>query len=268
MRFWQTVVALGLILSAGLGLVVMSGGARGLFAPHLQAELVVQAFPLPPDMGVDPGRVAEFMARELQQRFEDDVAIRLMLPSEDAEKVRDIVLPRLMNTVAVQAMMSEIPELDALLDLGSFREAVRGQISSSTDATDVALTVPGALLATVDGEVVDIVTTSTGMTALSLGDMTAGESHQVVLWLDASAASQDLGRTILLGADGERGRVLLSGERDWFGADVEALRWGRWLIGGVLSVVLVFGLASVLLPILSARQARQRAPQAAAKAQS
>jgi len=209
MRFWQTVVALGLILSAGLGLVVMSGGARGLFAPHLQAELVVQAFPLPPDMGVDPGRVAEFMARELQQRFEDDVAIRLMLPSEDAEKVRDIVLPRLMNTVAVQAMMSEIPELDALLDLGSFREAVRGQISSSTDATDVALTVPGALLATVDGEVVDIVTTSTGMTALSLGDMTAGESHQVVLWLDESAASQDLGRTILLGADGERGRVLV-----------------------------------------------------------
>ncbi len=260
MRFWQTVVALGLIVSAGLGLLVMSGGARSLWAPHLQAQLVVQDFPLPPDMGVDPTRVAEFMAAELQSRMEDDVAIRLMLPEEDSEKVRDIVLPRLMNSVAVQAMMSEIPELDALLDLGSFRESVSGVVSSDAATTDVALTVPGARLATVDGEIVEITTTSTGMTALELGDMAAGQSHQVILWLDERASAHDLGRSILLGGDRERGRVLLSGDRGWFGADVEALRWGRWVIGGVLSAVLVFGLASVMLPILVLRQARRRQP--------
>ena len=129
MRFWQVLVASALILSAGLGLLIMSGGARGLLAPSLQADLAVQDFPLPPDMGVDPTRVAAFMAGELQQRLEGDVAIRLTLTGEAAQKVRDIVLPRLMNVVAVQAMMSDIPELSALLDLGSFRRTVSGEVS-------------------------------------------------------------------------------------------------------------------------------------------
>jgi hypothetical protein len=259
MRFWQFLVAAGLILSSGLGLLIMSGHARGFFAPHLQAELVVQDFPLPPDMGVDPARVAEFMASELQQRIEDDVAIRLSLPDGGVEKVRDIVLPRLMNVVAVQSMMDGIPELSALLDLRSFRQTVSGHVASAGAAADVALTVPGAVLAMVDGTMVEITTTSTGMTALGLGAMEAGQSRQVVLWLDGSAATLDLGRSIKLGAaDGLRGRVLLSGSHGWFGADVEALRWGRWLIGGVLGAVLVFGLASLVLPLLGRGQDRRR----------
>ncbi|MBW7921881.1 MAG: hypothetical protein H3C51_07250 [Rubellimicrobium sp.] len=265
MRFWQAVVASGLILSAGLGLLVMSGTARGLAAPDLQAQLVVQDFPLPPDMGVDPARVADFMAAKLQQRLEDDVAIRLMLPEDPLQKVRDIVLPRLMNVVAVQAMMSEIPELDALLGLGSFRQTVSGEIDSREPAADVALTVPGALLATVDGAVVGIVTTSTGLTALNLGDMAAGQSHHVVVWRADSAAVPDLRRAILLGAaDGQRGRVLLGGDRGWFGADIEVLRWGRWIIGSLLVAVLVFGLAAVMLPLLVTRQTRRRRPGTAA----
>lgn len=257
MRFWQVLVALGLILSSGIGLLIMSGNARTLMAPPLQAELVVQDFPLPPDMGVDPTVVADFMARELQQRLGEDVAIRLTVPEGSLDKVRDIVLPRLMNVVAVQSMMEDIPELSALLDLGTFRQTVSGNVLSSEHATDVALTVPGALLASVDGARVEITSTSTGMTALELGEMAAGQSHHVVLWLDESAAALDLGTTILLGAaDGQRGRVLLSGDRGWFGADVEALRWGRWVIGGVLAMVMVYGLASLALPIIGSRKAR------------
>ena len=258
MRFWQILVALGLILSAGLGLLIMSGNARGLLAPRLQAELVVQDFPLPPNMGVDPAHVADFMSGELQQRLEDDVAIRLMMPDGSMEKVRDIVLPRLMNVVAVESMMDDIPELNALLDLGSFRQTVSGKVYSSGPASNVALTVPGALLASVDGALADITTTSTGMTALVLGDMAAGQSYHVVLWLNESANALDLGRSVRLGAaEGQRGRVLLSGSRGWFGADVEALRWARWVIGGVLGAVLVFGLATLVLPIMSGRKARR-----------
>jgi hypothetical protein len=259
MRFWQVLVASGLIISSGLGLLIMSGHARALLAPALQAELVVQEFPLPPDMGVDPARVAEFMAIELQGRLEDDIAIRLMLEGDALDRVRDIVLPRLMNVVAVQTMMDGIPELSALLDLGSFRRTVSGEVHSSGPAPDVALTVPGALLASVDGALVGITTTSTGLTALELGPMAAGDRRQVVLWLDDSAGTGDLGRSIRLGAaDGQRGRVLLSGARGWFGADVEALRWGRWVIGGVLAGVLVFGLASLLLPLIGGGPLRQR----------
>lgn len=268
MRFWQVMVASGLIVSSGLGLLVMSGNARALLAPGLQAELVVQDFPLPPDMGVDPVEVADFMARELQGRLRDDVAIRLTLPEELLQRVNDIVLPRLMNVVAVQEMMQGIPELRALLELGSFRRTVSGQVQSRDEVADVALTVPGAVLATADGAIVDITTTSTGMTALELGDMAPGQTLQVVLWLDDSAGLQDLGRSILLGAtDGQRGRVLLGGDRGWFGADVEVLRWGRWVIGGVLASALVFGLASLVLPILGLGTARRRRPEGQATGQ-
>jgi hypothetical protein len=259
MRIWQFLVTLCLILSAGLGLLIMSGNARGLLAPSLQAELYVQDFPLPPDMGVDPTQVAAFMANELQERMDDDIAIRLTMDANVARQVRDIVLPRLMNVVAVQVMMRGVPELSALLDLGSFRRTVIGTVYSTDAAANVALTVPGALLATVDGIRVELTTTSTGMKALELGALEAGQSHDIVLWLDESSTDADLGRSILLGAtEGQRGRVLLWGDRSWFGADVEALRWGRWIVGGVLAAVFVFGLASAMLAILSNRNARRR----------
>lgn len=259
MRFWQTLVASGLILSSGAGLLIMSGQARVMFAPDLRADLVVQDFPMPPGMGVDPTRIADFMSRELQERLEEDVAIRLTLPADDMNRVRDIVLPRLMNVVAVQSMLDGIPELSALLDLGSFQRTVSGTVHSAGAAQDVALTVPGARAAAVDGVTAAVTVTSTGMPALELGDMAPGESRVVTLWLDDSAAGVDLGRTVLLGAaEGERGRVLLNGARGWFGADVESLRWGRWLIGGVLASVLIFGVASIVVPLLSARAARGR----------
>ncbi len=262
MRVWHILVSLGLVLSSALGLLVMSGDARDLLAPPLRAELNLQEFPLPPDMGVNPTRVAAFMSEELQQRLDDDIAIRLALKPDIVKKVKDIVLPRLMNVVVVQAMMREIPELSALLDLGSFHRTISGSITSADAAEDVALTVPGALLAAVDGTKVKVTTTSTGMPALELGAMTAGQRHQVTLWLDGSTTDVDLGQTILLGAaDGQRGRVLLWGEQGWFGADVEAMRWSRWLIGANLGLVLVFGLASLILPILTRRQDRvRRAP--------
>jgi hypothetical protein len=259
MRAWHILVAFGLIASSALGLLVMAGGARELLSPPLQAELTVQEFPVPPDMGVDPTRVATFMADQLQQRLEDDVAIRMTLKPDVVKKVKEIVLPRLMNVVVVQAMMHDIPELSSLLDLGSFRRTLSGTVTSANAADDVALTVPGALLADVDGKKVKVTTTSTGLTALELGPMTAGQSHQVTLWLDDSATGIDLGESIWLGAAGEQhGRVLLRGDQGWFGADVEALRWARWLIGADLGAVLAFGLASLILPFLIRRQDRVR----------
>ena len=259
MRFWYVLVALGLICSSALGIAVMAGGARDLFSPPLQAELALQEFPVPPEMGVDPERVATFMAAQLQRRLDDDVAIRMTLKPDVVKKVKEIVLPRLLNVVAVRAMLSDIPELSALLDLASFRRAVTGTITSATAAADVAITVPGALLAAVDGKKVKVTTTSTGLAALELGDMTAGQSHQVTLWLDESAVGVDIGESILLGAaNGQRGRVLLWGDHGWFGADVEALRWSRWLIGADLAAILAFGLACLILPVLSRRQSRPR----------
>ena len=255
MRFWNILIALCLILSAGLGLVVLAGGARGLLAPALQAELVVQDFPIPQGFGLDPERVAGFMADELGNRLKDDLAIRITLKADVLKKVREIVLPRLMNVVAVNAMMHDIPELSAILDIAAFKRTVQGTIRSAKDVQDVALTAPGALLAEVDGKKIKVITTSTGLQALTLGDMKAGESHQIIVWMDATSVGVDMGRNVKLGAaDGQRGRVLLSGDQGWFGADVESLRWSRGLIGALLAGVLLFGLLSLMLPILTRRQ--------------
>ena len=255
MRFWNILIALCLILSAGLGLVVLAGGARGLLAPALQAELVVQDFPIPQGFGLDPERVAGFMADELGNRLKDDLAIRITLKADVLKKVRDIVLPRLMNVVAVNSMMHDIPELSAILDIAAFKRTVQGTIRSAKDAHDVALTAPGALFAEVDGKKIKVITTSTGLQALTLGDMKAGESHRIIVWMDATSVGVDMGRNVKLGAaDGQRGRVLLSGDQGWFGADVESLRWSRGLIGALLAGVLLFGLLSLMLPILTRRQ--------------
>lgn len=251
MRFWHLLFSLALTLAAGIGLIVLAGQGKALFAPSLQAELTVQDFIVPSGFGLDPEGVAGFMTDELRQRLADDVGIRMSLKPDVMKKVKDIVLPRLMNVVAVQSMMREIPELSAILDIGSFRRTVRGTVHSAVAAQDVALTVPGALLAEVDGKKIRLTPTSTGITALELGAMTAGQGREVTLWLYDSARSDDLGRLIKLGAaGGQRGQVLLWGAHGWFGADMEALRWSRWLIGGLLAGVALFGLAGLLLPFL------------------
>lgn len=259
MRVWNLLLSVGLILSAGLGLLVLSGGARSIGAPPLEARLVVQEYPVPEGFGIDPERVANFMLDQLIRRLDQDVALRLTLKGDTKKKVEELVLPRLMNVVAVQAMMHEIPELAAVLDLGAVRRTVTGVISTDTVARDVALTVPGALMAEVDGEKVGVTTTSTGMTALSLGDMAPGQVHSVRIWLGEASVGSDLGRTIRIGADKRaRGRVLLWGAQGWFGADLEALRWSRWLVGAILGGTLLFGLTSLILPLLTSYQARGR----------
>jgi hypothetical protein len=262
MRLWNFLLSVSLIATAGLGLLVLSGGARGLAAPPLEARLVVQDFPVPDGFGIDPDRVAGFMADQLRQRLDNDLGIRLKLKANVIKTVKEFALPRLMNVVVVKAMIRDIPELSAVLDLGAFRRTVTGQISTTAAVQDVALTVSGALLAEVNGKKVKVTTTSTGMTALALGDMAPGQVHQVTIWLGESALGNDLGRTIRVGANtGARGRVLLWGAQGWFGADLEALRWSRWLVGAVLGGTLLFGLASLILPLLTGRQAGARRDQ-------
>ena len=254
MRFWPVLLSLCLILSAGLGLSVLSGQARGLFAPALQAELTVQDFPVPNGFGVDPDRVAGFMSDQLKRRMDEDIAMRLTLKPDVMKKVKDIVLPRLMSVTVVQSMMHDIPELSAMLDIGTFRRSLTGTIRSGTAAEDVALSVPGAMLAEVDGAKAPVVTASTGMQVIELGTMTPGQSHQVTVWMNDTSLKVDLGRTVFLGAsDGQRGRVLLWGTHGWFGADLEPLRWARWLVGAILAGALLVGLAGLGLTLARRR---------------
>ena len=254
MRFWNILLSMCIISGAGLGLFVLSGSAKSLGAPALEARLVVQDFPVPNGFGIEPNRVAEFMARKLNKRIDDDLGIRLTLERDVIKQMKEFAMPRLMNVVVVKSMMRDIPELSAVLDLGAFRRTVTGQISTATDLKDVALTVPGALLAEVNGEKVKITKTSTGMTALALGNMSPGQVHQVTVWLGEASVGSEFGKSIRIGAEkGMRGRVLLWGDQGWFGADLEALRWSRWLVGAILGGVFLFGVVSLLFFVLRNR---------------
>ncbi len=132
---------------------------------------------------------------------------------------KDVVLPRILNVVAVQNMMRDIPELSAILDITAFHRTLSGTVSSATAVADVALTAPGTLLAEEDGTKVKVTQTFTGLQALELGSMSARQQHQVTLWLNDTAAPGMKGKLVKLGAaDGQHGRVLIWGDQDWFGA--------------------------------------------------
>ncbi len=252
MRFWNILLSISIIAAAGLGLFVLSGSAKNLSATSLEARLFVQDFPVPKNFGIEPNSVAEFMADKLKKRIDEDLGIRLTLKADVVKQMKEIAMPRLMNVVVVKAMIRDIPELSAIVDLGAFRRSVTGQVSTTVPVQDVAITVPGALLAEVNGEKVKVTTTSTGMTALALGNMSKGQVHEVTIWLGENSLGIDLSKSIRIGADeGMRGRVLLWGNQGWFGADLEVLRWARWLVGAILGSTLLFGVVSLIFPILN-----------------
>ena len=126
MRLWSLLLSVSLMVTSGLGLLVLSGSAISLIAPPLEARLVVQNFPMPNDFGIDPDRVAHFMVEKLDQRMDDDIGIRLSLKAEVIKSIKELALPRLMNAVVVKAMMREIPELSAILDLGALQQGPLG----------------------------------------------------------------------------------------------------------------------------------------------
>ena len=242
---------------AGIGLLAVSGSAKRIAPPTLEAHLVVQEFLVPTDFGIEPEQVADFLADKLSQRIDDDLGIRLTLKADVVKQVKEFALPRLMNVVVVRAMMRDIPELSTILTLGNYRQTVKGHVFASKNLTGVALTLPNALLAEVNGEKVQITETSTGMTALELGDIASGQMYQVTVWLGEDSLKYDLGRTIRIGdKNGARGRVLLWGSQGWFGADLEALRWSRWLVGTILAGTLIVGIAGLILTIKSIRRTR------------
>ena len=170
-----------------------------------------------------------------------------------------------MNVVVVRAMIREVKPLHDLLAVGAFRRAAQIVVTNAgAAAADVALTLPGAVLAEVDGATVPVLITDTGLTAVALGDMAAGEVRALTVWLGADAVGIDLGDSTRIGATGRRGQVLLTGQGGWAGADLESLAWARWIVNAVLLGALVFGVAGLLLPYFDRR--RQRSSRAAGSA--
>ncbi len=237
----------------------MAGGARGVPGADLRAEVQVTDYPLPAGFGIEPELVAEFLSASLRKRAGEDIALRFSLGTEGLKRLQEIALPRLMNVVVVRSMIRDVKPLNDLLAVGDFRRAAQIVVTNAgAAATDVALTLPGAVLAEAGGATVPVLTTDTGLTAIALGDMAAGEVRALTVWLGADAVGLDLGDSTRIGATGRRGQVLLTGQGGWAGTGLEALPWARWTVNAVLLGVFVFGVAGLLLPFFARRNRRSR----------
>ena len=88
----------------------------------------------------------------------------------------------------VREMIRDIPPLAKILSVAEFKFTGRIKVTNRGAArNDVALTLPGALLAEADSGTVEITTTSSGLTALTLGDMAADEERVLRVWLGQAA---------------------------------------------------------------------------------
>lgn len=243
------------------GILAMTGTLRYLTSPELSAEVHVTDYPLPKGFGLEPQIVADFLVVELTNRATDDIALRLALGTDGQRKLIDIAIPRLVNSVVVRDMIANIEPLKNVLSVGEFDAAARIVVRNSGAArTGVALTLPGAVLVEAQTGTAAIKTTSTGLTALDLGDIAAEETRVLQVWLAQTAGVEGSGfaSQVMLGdAGGAVGRVWIYGQGAWQGADLQAIPLARWAVGAVLVVVLVTSLLTLLIVVLGRRKGRR-----------
>lgn len=240
------------------GVLAMTGTLRSLLSPSLSAEVHLSTYMLPRGFGLEPQEVADFLTAELTKRAEDDIALRLALGAEARQKLIDVGIPRLVSSTVVRDMIRDIPPLANVLAVADFKMAAQVVVSNAGAARqDVVLTLPGALLVEADAGTATIQTTSTGLTALRLGDMAADENRVLRVWLGQGAldAGPTLARSILLGdAAGDAGRVWIFDQGRWQGADLQAVPVARWMVAAVLVLVLLASFLVLMFALLSRRR--------------
>lgn len=242
------------------GLLTMTGHLRRIITPSLSAEVHLTDYLLPAGFGVDPQEVADFLAQEMVTRTQNDIAVRLALGEQAQRRLIEVGIPRLVSTSVVRDMIKGIPPLAKVLSVADFRIAAQIVVRNQGEARpDVALTLPGAILAEAETGSAGIEETSTGLTAVVLGDMAAGETRVLRVWLGQAAvdAGPGLAASVRLGdGNGDSGRVWLFDRGAWRGADLQAVPWARWLVAGVLLTVLVGSGLVLGFALLSARGRR------------
>ena len=248
-------ILMGAFVAAAIslaGLLAMTGTLRPLVSPELSVEVHLSDYPLPQGFGLEPQVVADFLVAELTKRGTDDIALRLALGVEGQKRLVEIAIPRLVNSAVVRDMIANIQPLANVLSVGEFRMSARVVVQNRGAArSDVALTLPGAVLVEAETGTAEIETTSTGLTALNLGEMAAGEVRVLRVWLGeaAAGAGAGIGKQVLLGdAAGTAGRVWIYGQgAAWQGADLQAMPVARWVIGGVLVLAFIGSVLTMLM---------------------
>ncbi|MCB1516559.1 MAG: hypothetical protein KDJ19_02940 [Hyphomicrobiaceae bacterium] len=253
---------LGLTFAGGLGLAAMTGGLSALMSGNLKAEMVLNDYPLPSGFGVAPQEVSDFLVAEMQGRVLTDVALRLVMGSDNQQKLHDVVIPRLINAGVIRKMIGAVQPLADVLSLGQFKSTAQIKVHNGGTAAlaDVAMIIPGALRAQDSNGIVPITETQPGLSAIKLGDMAPGADRSIIVWRSAAVDfSPDAISQFSLGAaDGVRGQLEVLGTRDWLGAGLEKSAWARWLVAGLLVALTFAGLIGLATSLRAALPRRRR----------
>ena len=244
------------------GLLAMTGTLRALLSPPLSAEVHLTDFALPKGFGLEPQVVADFLVAELTKRAETDLALRLALGDEGQKKMIEVGIPRLVSSTVVRGMIRDIKPLSDVLSVGAFKLAARVVVSNRGQGRkDVVLTMPGAVLVEAETGTASIETTSTGLTALTLGEMAPGEQRVLRVWLGQVAVEAGAGfaRQVVLGdGSGAVGRVWIAGQGPWQGADLQVLPVARWIVAGVLLMAFVVSALFAAVTLMARLSGRRK----------
>src|SRR6056297_284384 len=248
-------------------LAVLSGQwARG----GLVAEVRLAPFALPATIGIDDEEIALALSTRLQQRVERDTALRLLLGGEGRDRMREVVVPRLLNAGVIRRLIEDTPSLGAMIEAEAYRGLATVRIENRTGAelTDVAITLPEALRAERAGDAVPLARHGESLRSITLPALAANESASLTIWmaappeaLAARAGEMRLGAVRQSGtggqsaageAEAEDGIVQLRGQPGaWIGADLEIRPWARWLVAGLLALLGALAASGALLALVA-----------------
>lgn len=235
---WVVAILLALLTAGSLsGVAAFSGLLPGWAPAPLVAEVRLQPFQLPAGFGIEPTTIADFMVTQLKERANKDVALGVILGTDGARQMRDVVIPRLVHPDLIARMVENIPPLQTLVAVRDYRAAATVSVHNTGDRplTDVALTLPGTLKAETAEGPLAIVEPVEGMQVIRLADLQPGQSVAIQAWLDRSLDDEGaLERQIRVGATGVDGSVLVYGHQGWAGEAFETNVWGRWAAWAIL----------------------------------
>lgn len=247
-----------------LSFVLLSGGGHLFKLSPLVAEVQVEAMAMPAAFRLDAEEIATDLSERLQRRATEDFALRTLLGSNGQQQVSEIVIPRLLNAGVIRRMIQEIPSLEAVTAVSSYKSYIALQVNNTGDIplTDVAFSAPGAVRAEKsDGSDLPIVTPDRDVDVVNLGNLEPGGEVNVRIWFENLPEDILLQRdNFLLAARNVRsGQINFRGTgREWFGADLEVTPWGRWLVGAVVLSLGLGGFISLLFSAQAWLAARRR----------
>ncbi|MEC7764956.1 MAG: hypothetical protein VX874_23835 [Pseudomonadota bacterium] len=243
-------------------LLVMTGRWDSVRGTPLTAQVLLNDVAVPSNYAIDPVVITDELLRRMQDRAGRDLALSIMMGDQGLALMREQALPRLLNAGVVRRMLEDMDGLGQVIAYSDYRSFAQVQIVNRSGAPleDVALTLPGAVLAERDGAALPIRAHDNGLMSVSFATLDANETAALNVWFALEpGAVASRSEDIRLGADhGVRGTVqMFRAAPDWNGAELQDRSWARWLVSGTLLAVVVAALAALaLLLVVALRRTR------------